>query len=222
MDIKKLDQNRQSQETRFILRHILNMLNTINGRVLDLGCGWGFWVDKIRSEDKFVVGIDIRDIFDRDRISHNSRFILADAMGLPFKNDSFDCVVSFDCLEHLADDLSSLKELKRVLKKNGTLLLTTPNRKRLANLVKKAIGFKMGFPMYFRPDYYTPEDNQAQVHFREYTEKEITTLLKDCGFGEIKIRGVGLGFSKYVITQMNDLFKNFTKTWLVFAKLEDK
>jgi SAM-dependent methyltransferase len=60
----------------------------------------------------------------------NSRlvcFVQADAIALPFQDDSFDVVTSFETLEHIYDHRSFIKEIRRVLREGGHLILSTPN-----------------------------------------------------------------------------------------------
>ena len=52
--------------------------------------------------------------------------VQADAVSLPFKNDYFDVVMLYALLEHVDDDISALKESKRILKKRGVIILTVP------------------------------------------------------------------------------------------------
>ena len=60
--------------------------------------------------------------------AQNSLSSLAQANGiaLPFRDNSFDACLSLDVLEHIQDDTSALKEIRRVLKPGGVLLLTVP------------------------------------------------------------------------------------------------
>ncbi len=76
---------------------------------------------------------DLETIFRNSHIStvninkHDSPNITADANNLPIKNSSVDVVTSFDMIEHLYDPDKFLKETKRILKKDGILILSTPN-----------------------------------------------------------------------------------------------
>src|SRR5438045_3330966 len=58
-------------------------------------------------------------------------YLAMDALSLAFREESFDLVVSFETMEHLADPIVFLKGMVRCLKKDGTLMLSVPNREAL-------------------------------------------------------------------------------------------
>ena len=58
----------------------------------------------------------------------NVEFREATVPPLPFENETFDCVVSFQVIEHIADDKEFVREVHRVLRKGGRFIVTTPNR----------------------------------------------------------------------------------------------
>ncbi|MBV8886713.1 MAG: DUF4214 domain-containing protein [Chroococcidiopsidaceae cyanobacterium CP_BM_RX_35] len=93
----------------------------------------------------------------------------------PFNDAEFDVVLFCEIIEHLLiDPVSVLKEIKRVLKPNGVLVLTTPNVNRLEN-VTKMIG---GFNIYDPYSGYGPYGR----HNREYNKHELNLLLNYIGF----------------------------------------
>jgi len=100
--------------------------------VLDIACGTGFGCDMMREAGaKLVVGADIT--FEAVRTasryfnSRFTRFVQANGITLPFKERSFDVVTSFETLEHIYEYQTFLKEVRRVLRDGGRLLLSTPN-----------------------------------------------------------------------------------------------
>ena len=99
--------------------------------ILDSGCGEGYG-SKILSEKGKVTGIDVdEDVIKKANEKYSSKkcnFQVYDGYKLPFKKNSFNYVVSFQVIEHIADVKNYLSEIKRVLKKNGKLIITTPNR----------------------------------------------------------------------------------------------
>ena len=104
----------------------------IRGRVLDAGCGGGGMPLSLAEEARQVVGIDPIDRFGdagvrlaRERQLPNLQFALADGMALPFKDRSFDLVLSHAVIEHVADAPLYLRECARVLADGGRVYLST-------------------------------------------------------------------------------------------------
>lgn len=104
----------------------------IRGRVLDAGCGGGGMPLSLAEEARQVVGIDPIDRFGdagvrlaRERRLPNLQFALADGMALPFKDRSFDLVLSHAVIEHVADAPLYLRECARVLADGGRVYLST-------------------------------------------------------------------------------------------------
>jgi ubiquinone/menaquinone biosynthesis C-methylase UbiE len=101
-------------------------------RVLDVACGEGYGSWILSETAAEVVGVDIAS----DAISHararyaapNLRFIEGSAAELPFEDGIFDAVVSFETIEHLTFHREMMSEIKRVLKGNGILIISSPNK----------------------------------------------------------------------------------------------
>jgi len=101
-------------------------------RVLDDGCGGGGMCVSFAEEARSVIGIEPGDRF-RDvgmRLAAekgvtNVRFTHADGTALPFRDGSFDLVLSHSVIEHVGDPLAYLKEARRVLAPGGVMLLST-------------------------------------------------------------------------------------------------
>jgi SAM-dependent methyltransferase len=105
---------------------------SVNGRVLDAGCGGGGMPLSLAEEAAAVVGIDPIDRF-RDagtrlageRGQGNLTFAVADGMALPFVNGTFDLVLSHAVIEHVPDAPLYLRECVRVLRPDGHFYLST-------------------------------------------------------------------------------------------------
>jgi ubiquinone/menaquinone biosynthesis C-methylase UbiE len=99
-------------------------------KVLDIACGTGYGLAFLKSSAKSVTGVDV-DIEAakqaKNECDEKARVLLGDGTNLPFHDESFDVVTSFETLEHLVERKLFLSELKRVLKPNGLLILSTPN-----------------------------------------------------------------------------------------------
>ena len=128
-------------------------------RVLDAACGEGYGAALLAAAADSVTGVDISE----QAIEHakarypveNLEFRVADCLQLPFDDSTFDCIVSFETLEHLEDHRGLLSEFRRVLAPEGFLLLSTPD---------KAV-------------YTDQQQNQNDFHVRELYRAEFESLL---------------------------------------------
>lgn len=99
-------------------------------RVLDVASGAGFGLQMLRAAGAQVVGLD----YDAQSLAEVraragwADLVRGDATRLPFGDATFDVVASFETLEHVPDATGMVRELRRVLKGGGRLILSTPNR----------------------------------------------------------------------------------------------
>ena len=102
-------------------------------KVLDVACGEGYGAALLARHAAHVTGVDLA----AEAIAHarrtyaglaNAEFVEAPCTRLPLADASFDVVVSFETLEHIAEQEAFLAEAARVLKPEGVLLLSCPNR----------------------------------------------------------------------------------------------
>lgn len=101
--------------------------------VLDIGCGRPCETMEDLSFVRYLgrgVGVDVKKIREKD-------FVRAKAESLPFKRQTFDCVVAMEILEHLENPAESLKDMREVVKDGGTVIVTTPNN----NLLWKTVWY---------------------------------------------------------------------------------
>jgi len=101
----------------------------IYGRVFENGCGLGAYLARLAENAAFSVGLDIE--IDRARQAHNTSGVhtLSGAgEALPFPSNQFDLILSNEVLEHVVDDRQAAREIVRVLKPGGRLVLFCPNR----------------------------------------------------------------------------------------------
>ena len=103
--------------------------------ILEVACGRGGFARELGRAGARVTGCDFSHVAvrvgDRKLRAGNDHaavtFIQGDAQNLPFADDSFDLVISCETIEHLPDAPRGLREMLRVCRPGGRLLLTTPN-----------------------------------------------------------------------------------------------
>jgi len=143
----------------------------VNSICLDLGCGDGYGAMFLASHVKKLTGIDVdKGLIAKagEKYGGDNRFFMAyDGKKLPFDDDAFDAVISFQVIEHVKDDRRFVSEARRVLKKGGVLILTTPNK------VLRLPGTMSPWNVH---------------HAREYSRVELETLLSD-EFHDLQISG---------------------------------
>ncbi len=102
-------------------------------RVLDVACGEGYGSALLARGAASVVGVDISpQAIDHAKATYarlgNVEFVRASCTSIPLESASIDVAVSFETLEHIAEQAQFLDELARVLKPGGVLLLSCPNK----------------------------------------------------------------------------------------------
>jgi len=95
------------------------------GRTLDLGCDFGLLHSLL--DDGKMLGLDI------SNENYKERVIKGNVLKMPIKDASLDTVIAGELLEHMPGSAPLLKECSRILRKNGTLLISTPNKKAWSN-----------------------------------------------------------------------------------------
>ncbi|WP_223787058.1 class I SAM-dependent methyltransferase [Marinicella meishanensis] len=130
-------------------------------QVLDVACGEGYGSHLLATEAASVLGVDVSaaavEHAQRTYPHERLKFVEGNALQLPVADDSMDVVVSFETLEHLAEHEQLLAEFKRVLKVDGVLLISTPDKKEYSD--------KTGF--------------NNEYHVKELYADEFANLLAD-------------------------------------------
>lgn len=167
-----------------------------NKIILDVACGSGYGSYYLSQSALRVVGGDIsKDALEYPKKNYRSRnlqFLQLDAHNLPFKDETFDVIVSFETIEHLENYYKFLYECKRVLKNGGLIICSTPNREVFGNI------------------------NPHHVH--EFTPDEFQTTLQEV-FGNVVLYQQSYGFMSKYIKKAHIILSKIKNKNIIFDKL---
>ncbi len=136
------------------------------GRTLDIGCGSSLIIQSLND----AVALEYN--FDKVRYlrNHGVPVLQGSAFALPFKGESFDCVISSQVIEHIPFDEALFTEMRRVLRPGGMLIIGTPDYATMGwRIVEPLYGFLM-------PGGYRDE------HITHYTRAGLHGILARNGF----------------------------------------
>jgi len=127
---------KQKYRYNFYKRIIKRLIK--KGTFLDIGCAEGYFLQSI--ENRFITyGIELNKSASEKAklISKKSRVFNRDATNLSnFKDNMFNVITIFDVLEHIKETNKILREIKRVIKENGVLIVSVPNTNSLGHRLK--------------------------------------------------------------------------------------
>jgi len=168
------------------------MIEPSRGRILDIGSADGTFTKIIidKSKANKVVGIDVleRSVSYAKRRFARSKvvsFRVADAHSLRFPDKSFDAVFCLETLEHVEDPLRVAKEMHRVLKDDGYVVVLVPNE----NLL-----FRIGWAFWLLG----PGKIWKGTHIQDLSSDEILSILKKGGFKIKEVKRFILGMLQAV------------------------
>jgi ubiquinone/menaquinone biosynthesis C-methylase UbiE len=169
---------------RFVARRAFLLAHVRAGdRVLDLGAGDGAFAAELRGVGCDVVAVDVADgalRCARERVPGVDARLAAEGGPLPLDEDAVDVVWAGEVLEHVADVVGLLAEVRRVLRWGGTLLVTTPYHGRVSLAV-----------LALRPGAIEEHFDPRADHLRYFTARSLRGVLEDAGFADVRIEAVG-------------------------------
>jgi SAM-dependent methyltransferase len=146
-------------------------------RVLEVGCGMGDFAGRVaRESGAEVIATDVSPRMVELTAARGVDARVADVQELPFADGEFDCAVANWMLYHVPDVDQALHELRRVLRRDGTLVATTIGAEHMAD-VWELVAFRVPLREFSREN----GEGLLQRHFRtvERTDVDATMVLPD-------------------------------------------
>lgn len=129
------DNSFEKAEVMRLRQNILSKIPTGAKWILDAGCGSGWLAGKLTDKDRKVISMDIALANPQKAIqrfpSKNHFALVADALAMPLKENSMDCIIASEIIEHLVDPGKFLECLFMMLKPGGVIIVTTPNNEKI-------------------------------------------------------------------------------------------
>lgn len=154
------------------------------GRLLDVGCATGFFIDEARKRGWLVEGLDVSSFAIQYAQAHFGLNVQHGTLtDLNFEEGSYDAVTMWDVIEHVPDPTAYTQRAAALLRPGGILTLATPDVGSIpAKLAgKRWVGYKL-----------------SEEHIYYFSIDTLTRMLNDAGFDVVNVRHVG----KYVTLRL--------------------
>ncbi|MFH1257799.1 MAG: methyltransferase domain-containing protein [Candidatus Micrarchaeota archaeon] len=161
------------------MRKLIHICGT-GHKILDVGCGGGFIGKILKDNGNDYTGCDLQDGPIRQARKKGLKVIKAKAQDLPFKDNTFDIVIMPEVIEHFVETDKALKELKRVTKPGGKVIVTTPNFTSFRDRILVFFGHMPAYSMHVD-------------HVKFFNRKRLHDALRKAGLRVKKIYGSALG-----------------------------
>jgi len=158
--------------------------NSRNYKILDLGCGDGANLRWLANFSNDLYGTDynflrlVRAEKNMEKEGIHVKIFLTEIMALPFEENSFDIVFFNHVIEHINDDLQALRNIYKITKKGGLVIIGTPN--------EGAFFWKFAYSI-------EPRIKRQTDHVNFYTAKSFTKLAQKAGFTVKHVEHIGWG-----------------------------
>ena len=178
----------KKKKVNFLLESLINSFSGLaKGKILDLGCGDGDYSRRLKELGFEVTSGDIDAA--RFKYKNEIEFKHCDiTKEMPFADNTFDYVLLMEVVEHLRNPYTVIQEINRIIKKGGSLILSTPN---ILSLKSRLRFMFEGCYEYFRepPSDHVknPKEVIFNLHIVPYRYHELEFLLSASGFKVEKV-----------------------------------
>ncbi len=167
-----------------IFNHFFSTSKKGEGKLLDVGCGYGIFLNVAKDKGWDVYGVELsKDACQFTQKNLGLNVFCGDLKEAYFPKDYFDVVTLWNILDHTTDPSKQLLEIKRILKDNGLLFIRLPNF--LFQEKSRFIGEAFD-RIFFGHTYLSRRISVS--HLYAFTPSSITNLLERVGFSIFRIR----------------------------------
>ncbi len=202
-------------EIKFRRKKVVRMVGR-NKRVLDLGCSLGNISKGLLANRNEVYGIDVakESVDFCKKLGIKAKVHNVEEGKMPYKDDFFDVVVFSEVVEHLFNTDHAIREIYRVLKKGGYLIITTPNIAALNRRLKLFLGLNPGIDLGIE----SSGDERAIGHIRYFTFDSLKKLLRRNGLRVVHMSSDVIMLNRLRMYEMAKIFPRFGYTIYLKAR----
>lgn len=189
-------------------RVLKSLISGKEEKLLDIGCAEGVYAKAV-GEDTLLIGLDQcprRMLLGKDENALGKGYkalFIADALNLPVGDEEFDMVLATEIIEHIPLTKKFMKEIVRVLKVGGRLIVTCPNLVSIGNRFSILCGSGKGFAPHRILKGKSPYDRynsirypEQDLHIRFFTPQSLKLLLEEFNLKCLKITGYDAVFTR--------------------------
>jgi len=166
-------------------RRDINTINAIKpppGKLLDIGCAFGIFLNEALKTGWSVSGIDVsKNAVEYARSKYGLNIFMGTLAAAKMESGSFDVVTAWDVIEHVADPGKFLEEAGRIIKKDGILAIRTPNAECAFLKINKLVNDVFG-------DYFAKVGPKFEHHKYLFSVDALKRILAKHGFEVIDFR----------------------------------
>jgi len=216
MNFKKYYRNNITYVTKIedrlklVIRHVLN-LNPNN--ILDIGCGNGLLINELLKQG-YKGKCYGTDVYVSKSVGNYEYKVSDITDGLPYSSLKFDCVILGEVVEHIPNTDNLLREIYRVLRKDGYLIITTPNLVCWFNRIIVPLGIQ---PLFTETSSEIKlgriwpslgQGKKSEGHLKIFTHRSLQEILEYVGFKVISKQGL-LFYFPFPLSMVDKIFVNF-------------
>jgi len=162
-----------------ILEQLLNFDELVGKLALDAGCGWGWFLRYASEQGIGAYGLELNSKQLKNALAFGTpteKLLHSDMRYMPFRDGSFDLVFCWHVIEHISNCEKALKEVHRVLKRDGLFIVGVPNEETVTVLMAKPFRWLKEKGITNR--YIKTLASHDVTHLREFTVSSLLELLK--------------------------------------------